>query len=411
MASDLESSAADVGGAADFAAGGLDKLSTEIGSAGAFDSTDIHDPQRLLEYKRQKIEADHEGVRGAAGSVESKLFGLPSYQGEMDTLSDAERYAATGDARSSAASLAQQERSRLRNLQQGLDTAVAEESKTEFQRQIDAVNQSYADQLEAADDVVHNHSYWSQGLHSRAEANQYAEHLKKSASALHDSALDSLNRKNLAGQEHDQVQLSILNREAAGDITGATRATLEMHLDDEENAIDPNDKQRLKNFAEISQKTMANFDAEVARQQKLQGEQVDDQIAQMHEKSKEAQLRAAGKSNEADVAQLQFETAEQVKSYQQQADAQADPARNKQYLQLAQAAQESGKEQLDALQKEQQRQNTQAPALNSAAHGGAALDDALATKLADAAKKLDDAATKLDRAIGGPNKSVTSVKD
>jgi hypothetical protein len=408
---DSGSSPADPAGGVDFAASNLDKPMGEIGNAASFDRTDIHDPQHLLDYKREKIEADHGGLRGVLGSIYSTVGIQPSYHSEMDQLSDAEGYTRAGDVRFSADASAQQERTRLRQLQAGLDAQLASAGKTQYQQQLEAANQTYTDELQAANEIANNRTYRSQGFHSQAEANQYAAHLKNLVAAVHDAEVTKLQRANLIDQEQDQLQLSILNQEASGDVTGAARTTLEMHLDAQEDAIDPNDKNRLNTFAEIRDKTLANFEVGVARQKKMQTEQFDDQIAEMHEKSKEAQLRAAGKTNVADAAHLQFDIDQQVRSFHEKADAEPDPVKKNHLLQLAEAAQETGKEQLDALQKEQQRHNAQAPALNSAAHGAAGLDDALAGKLTDAAKKLDDAATKLDRAVAGPNKSLTSVKD
>src|ERR1700728_1567607 len=170
MASD--SGTADTGGATDFAASDLDKLTGEIGSAGSFDRTDFHDPEQLLEYKQAKIDADHQGLRGAIGSLHSAVGIQPSYQHEMDVLSEAQRYAAVGDGKASAYSAAQKKGNSLRELQAALDAAAANETKTAFQQQLDAINQNYADQRQAADQVQ-GHTYWSQGFHSHAEANAY----------------------------------------------------------------------------------------------------------------------------------------------------------------------------------------------------------------------------------------------
>jgi hypothetical protein len=411
MADEFESSAGDVGGAADFAASGLDKVTGEIGSAGAFDRTDIHDPQQLLEYKRAKIEADHEGLRGLAGSVESKLFHLPTLEGEMSTLSDAERYSSIGDARSSADATAHEQSDRLRQLMAWMDAQVAAAGKTGYQQGMDDVNQQYSNALQTADQIANNRTAWSQGFKNQAEADQFADHLRKDATAIHDAQWTKLQREKLIQEAGDQARLGILNREAAGDTTGAARAALEMQLDASEDAIDPNDKQRLEMFARIRRQSLANFDADLARQNKLQDEHFDDQMAQFREESKEAKLRAAGKSDEADAAHLQFETNEQAKWYREQADAETDPEKKKRLLMLAQAAEAAGKDQRDALQQEQQRHNTQSPALDSTSHAGPTLDDALVTKLTDATKKLDDAVAKLDRALAGPNKPLTSVKD
>jgi hypothetical protein len=59
----------------------------------------------------------------------------------------------------------------------------------------------------------------------------------------------------------------MLNKAAAGDTTGAARTALENQLDSEEDATDPNDKERLQRFGAIRQQTLANFDADAARRE------------------------------------------------------------------------------------------------------------------------------------------------
>ena len=387
-------------------------IGDKINNAGAFDRTDIHDPQQFLEYKRGKIDKDYENWSDAAiNSIYASIGVAPSYQEEMDQLSDAQSYYSAGEARSSAASAAQREGDRLRQLMARMDAHVAAAGKTGYQQGMDDVNQQYSDALQTADQIANGRTAWSQGFRSQAEADQFADHLRKDASAIHDAQWTKLQREKLIQEAGDQVRLGILNREATGDTTGAARAALEMQLDASEDAIDPNDKQRLEMFAKIRKQSLANFDADVARQNKLQDEHFDDQMAQFREESKEAKLRAAGKTDEADAAHLQFETDQQAKWYREQADAETDPEKKKRLLMLAQAAEASGKDQRDALQQEQQRQNAQSPSLGSAPHASPMLDDALVTKLTDATKKLNDVVAKLDRALAGPNKPLTSVKD
>jgi hypothetical protein len=71
---------------------------------------------------------------------------------------------------------------------------------------------------------------------------------------------------------------------------------MENELDSENLAIDPNDKERQKQFAEIRKKSLANFDANTARQRKLEENQSNDRIMAIREQAQEAQLRAAGKT-------------------------------------------------------------------------------------------------------------------
>jgi hypothetical protein len=88
-----------------------------------------------------------------------------------------------------------------------------------------------------------------------------------------------------------------------------------------------------------------------------------------------------------------------------------DPVKKEQLLGEAAAADEAGKQDQDALQKELQRTNAQASALNSTQHGGLGPNaEDLAGKLADTAKRLGDAATKLDKLVSNA-KTPTVLKD
>jgi hypothetical protein len=407
----MGSGAADTAGALDFAVGNTEKVTNEIGSAGAFNRTDIHDPQQQLDYKRAKIEGEHEGLRGLVGSAYSALGIQPSYQQEMDELTEAQQYSAAGDTKFSADSNAQQENARLQQLRAQLDATAASETKTEYQRQLESINQSYANQLQAADRVANDKTFWSQRFKSQAEANAFAEHLRQSATAIHDAEFDKLERGKLIELGSDQTRLGVLNKEAAGDTTGAARAALENRLDSEEEAIDPNDKERLQRFGAIRQQTLANFDADAARQGTFRAAQSDERVQALHEEAMEAQLRGEGKTDEAREAGLKFSTEQRVRELQEAADAENDPVRKQQLLREAAAADEAGKQDRDALQKELQRTNAQAPALNSAQHGGLGPNaEDLAGKLADTAKRLDDTATKLDKLVSNA-KTPAILKD
>jgi hypothetical protein len=263
----MGSGAADTAGALDFAVGNTEKATSEIGGAGSFDRADIHDPQQQLDYKREKIEGEHQGLRGVAGSVYSAFGWQPSYQQEMDELTEAQQYSAAGDTKFSADSNAQQQNARLQQLRAQLDATAASETKTQFQLQRESIDRNYTSQVRAADDVTNDKTFWSQGFKSPAEANAFAEHLRQSASAIHDAEFDKLEGGELIELGSDQTRLNMLNKAAAGDTTGAARTALENQLDSEEDATDPNDKERLQRFGAIRQQTLANFDADAARRE------------------------------------------------------------------------------------------------------------------------------------------------
>ena len=53
MPADPDMNPADVLGAVGFLADNAEKITNEISNAGAFDRTDLHDPQQQLDYKRE----------------------------------------------------------------------------------------------------------------------------------------------------------------------------------------------------------------------------------------------------------------------------------------------------------------------------------------------------------------------
>lgn len=215
----------------------------------------------------------------------------------------------------------------------------------------------------------------------------------------------------LEQKREDQSRLNILKQRGAGNEVGADRSEIDSELTAEENSLDPHDNERLSRLHAIHQQTLANFDADAARRRKLEEAQADDRIAELKEEGYEAELQGEGKTDEATAAHLKFATDLRVRQLREQAEIEIDPEIKQQLQRQADAAQDAGAKERDALQREQQRHNSQVPPLNSAGHGGTVLDDALANKLTDAAKKLDDAATKLGQALSGNRKTLTSVKD
>jgi hypothetical protein len=409
MPSDPEMNPADAFGVMDFVVNNTEKVTNEIGNAGAFDRTDIHDPQQQLDYKRAKIEGEHQGLRGVVSAAYSALGWQPSYQQEMDESTNAQRYAAAGDTKYAEDASKQQENARLQQLRAQLENAAASETKTDFQRQRESIDQNYAEQLQAANQIENGRTFQSQGFKSQADANAYAQHLREVAGAIHDAEGDKLSLARAGQMESGQGRLDVLNQAAAGDETGAARTALENELGSEQLAIDPNDKERVKQFSAVREKSLANFDADAARQSNLQAVQSNDRIAAMREEAKDAELQGEGKTDEAKIAALKFQTEQRVRSLQEQADAEGDSTKKAQLQQEAAAAAEAGKTERDALQMELQRHNTQAPAL-AGASGGNAISGAVANNLAEVSKKLDDAATKLEKAISNL-KTLTVLKD
>ncbi len=317
----------DVAGAFGFAAGAVDTLTGEFANAGKYDRTDIHDADEMAEYKRGKIENEHQGLRGVAGYVYSHLGLVPSYQSEMNTLTDAQDSAHRADATSAVASEAQKSQQQLQQLRQQMDAAVSNQNKTAYQRDLENVNANFNQTVTAANSIANDKTFFSQGFHSQADANAYVEHLKNDAEKIHNSDLAKL-----AGDRYDEMQtgneqLEVLQRLGAGDKVGAAREALESGLNAKERQIDPNDIEKIKQYEQISKQSLANFDAGAARQSKLQESQTDDQIAGFQEEAKEAQLRAAGRDDEAMVAALTFSTQQRVRSLQEQVDAEIDPTR------------------------------------------------------------------------------------
>jgi hypothetical protein len=383
------------GDAADFAVTGLDKLSGEIGNAGTFDKPDIRDPQQLLEYKRAKIEAEHEGLRGVVAHVHSAIWGQPSYQSEMARLGDVEQYSAEDDAKSAAAVRAQQEHLRLEQFSQGLDSTLAAEGKTDVQRERESADQSLDATLQLADQIASGRTFFSQGFKNQTEANAFAAHLRQSAAAIHTAERDKIEMAREGQHASDQAQLDAVNQEARGDITGATRTLLENQLNEERMTIDPNDKDRVAMFDLIDRGKLANFDADVASKSKFDKAQIDDRIAGFQEDSREAELRAEGKGDEAQIDALKFKNRQAIKSLREQSDATADPTQRAELQKAIDAATSAGNSQLDSLRKQLQLESHAGDPSASPLHDG----KDIAPAFAEAVKKLDDAATKLDEAL------------
>lgn len=400
MAVDSDTQAVDFAGALGFAFDNVEKVINEAGNAGVFDRTDIHDPQQQLEAKRAKIWEEHQGLRGLVGAVYSALDWQPSYQEQMDELTSAQQYSAIGDAKSAAALNSNQMHAQLQQLRSQVDSAAANTTKSEFEQQMESLGKSYHDQLQAADQIQNGRTYWSQGFKSQAEANAYAQHLRDAAGAIHDAESKKLWVARFGQMESDQGRLSVLNQLATGDTTGAARAALETELDTQQLAIDPNDKERLQQFQEIREKSLANFDADAAKQAKFSQSQSDDRIAALREEAKDAQLRGEGKDDEAKVSALNFATEQRARSLQEQADAEGDSTRKAQLLREAAAATQAGQTERDALQRELRRgdSNTDGSGIGSGSN------------LADVSKRLENATTKLEKMVSNL-KNVSLLKD
>jgi hypothetical protein len=218
----------------------------------------------------------------------------------------------------------------------------------------------------------------------------------------------------LSRQPNDADKLRAAKLEAAGDVRGASRQEIDEGFSDQERSLDPYDDKERTRLQEIHQQALANYDAEAARQSKLQEAQSNDRIAALQEEANDARLRGEGKTDEAGIAALKFQTEQCVRSLQEQADAEGDSTRKAQLQKEAAAAADAGKTERDALQKELQRTNAQSPALAAATAqagtGANGLAGASGNNLAEVSKKLDDAATKLDKAISNL-KTLVLLKD
>ncbi len=396
----------------------LDSLLDEIHGASIYDRTDIKDNQQFADYKRSKIEGEYGGTRGAANQLYGILGLQPSYQAEMAALTEGSNYTHAGDAKFANDSDQQEARQQLQQLQVQMDAAISGESKTAFRRQWEAIDANLAQTVAAANSIANDKTFYGQVFHSQAEANAYADHLKSDAEKIHDSEFTKLESARYDEMQTGQERLEVLQRSGAGDKEGAAREALESSLNAEGRKIDPNDIEKVKQFEQIYNQSLANFDADAAHKAKLQEAQTDDQIQSFQEEAKEAQLRAAGRTDDARVEGLNFSTQQRVKSLQEAADAETDPVRKAQLQREIAAANSAGKIEQDALQQEIQREhisNTQASALSAVSQLANSNMNALhdaggASNLADAVKKLDAATTKLDKALSD-SKTLVLVKD
>jgi hypothetical protein len=390
-------------------------IGEKVNNSGIFDRTDFHNPLDQLENKRNKIDKDYESWQAAAINSAYSALGLePSNQEKMDELTGAQRSYAAGETKSAEDLAAQQENSRLQQLRAQFDNTVASETKSDIQRQREAINQNYAEALQTANQIENGRTFQSQGFKSQADANTYAQHLREAAAAIHTAEGNKAELARAGELASGQGRLDVLKQTAAGDTTGAARTALENQLDSEQLAIDPNDKERLQQFGKVRDQALANFDADAARQDKFQATQSNERILALREKAKDAELRGDGKSDEAKISDLNFQTEQRVRLLQEQADAAGDSKTKTGFQQEAAAAADAGKRERDALQKELQRTNGQAPALagvtGQSGAGAKGLDGAAAGNLAEVSKKLEDAATKLEKAISNL-KTLTVLKD
>lgn len=303
----------------------VDQVATEIGNAGVFDDPNVSDPGEALRLKRQKIEDEHQGLRGAFNYLLGLAHIEPTFQSKMNTPADADRKYKTGELQSNERLQAQQAQGKLQQWRTEMDSAVADEQETDEQRKKDSIERSYKSEVQAADDVATNKTYWSQGFKSQQEAQAYSGNIKYDAEAIRQSEFQKLD----------------------------------------------------------------DSDAATARQAKLQEEQSDDRIAAFREEAKEAQLRGEGRNDDARVAGLDFSTQQRVRSLQEQADAETDPTRKAQLQREIAAAADAGKIERDALPQELQHASQVANSnLNARGGDTAGLSDVL-SKLNAAAAKLD----------------------
>ncbi len=303
----------------------VDQLTTEIGDAGIFDDPNVSDPAEALRLKRQKIEGEHQGLRGVFNYFLGLAHVEPTFQAEMKTIADAQSKYNAGEVQSNERLQAQQAQAKLQQWRAELDSGAADEQKTDDQRKQDSIERSYKSEVQAADDVATNKTYWSQGFKSQQEAQAYSDDIKRDAEAIRQSELQKL----------------------------------------------------------------GDSDATAARQAKLQEEQSDDRIAAFREEAKEAQLRGEGRNDDARVAGLDFSTQQRVRSLQEQADAETDPTRKAQLQREIVAAADAGKIERDALPQELQNASQVANSnLNPRGGDTAGLSDAV-SKLNAATTKLD----------------------
>jgi hypothetical protein len=243
---------------------------------------------------------------------------------------------------------------------------------------------------------------------------QSASQGNRNKSAFQQFANELQGESRLAQQSNDADKLRAAKLEAAGDVRGARRLEFDEGFSTQERSLDPYDDKERTRLQEIHQQALANYDAEAARQSKLQEAQSNDRIAALQEEANDAQLRGEGKTDEAGIAAPKFQTEQRVRSLQEQADAEGDSTRKAQLQKEAAAAADADKTERDALQKELQRTNAQSPALAAATAqagtGANGLAGASGNNLAEVSKKLDDAATKLDKAISNL-KTLVLLKD
>jgi hypothetical protein len=383
-----------VGDALQFATDNTDRLADEIGNAGIFDEPSVTDPLEMLRRKRQKIEGEHEGTRGAVNWLLGVLGIEPSYSDEIGQLDEAEREYKDRDAQANASQQSAEAKKKLLELLRRRHTAAIEGAKSSLEQQSDEIQQEYQQQIDEAD-AIKTQPYYRLGLGSEAELQRDVQKLKDDAETLRSERQRELGQTSLNQIWDDQGRQKELQLEGAGDSTGAQRQALLNDLYRQREQIDPRDQDRLNRFQKIQDQALQNFDAETARQKKLQQAQSDDELAKYKEEKHEAELRSAGKDDEAQLDALKFSIEQRTKSLREQADAEVDPVRKAQLEREADASAGAEKSDLDALRKQLQRESQPGNPNVTPLRDG----KDIAPGFADAVKKLDDAATKLDKAL------------
>jgi len=230
---------------------------------------------------------------------------------------------------------------------------------------------------------------------SQLEANMPAE-----SDALHDQALGAIDAiGNAPAGIQDSYRKQMNELVEAQQYSGSADAKL---------SADSNSQQENAHLQQLRAQLDATAASETKMEFQLRRESIDRKYV---EQFQPADHGANDKADDAGAAGVKFSTEQRVRELREAADAENDPVRKQQLLREAAAADEAGKQDRDALQKELQRANAQASALNSTQHGGLGPNvEDVSGRLADTAKRLDDAATKLDKLVSNA-KTPTVLKD
>jgi hypothetical protein len=340
----------------DLAVGGYESLFEQIGRMREESSLSKQsgDPYQLMQRE--------ENLRGATYDGPTGLLRYLLHKSDADAASMdfaqadlAERKADKGQT-STQQIIANVNDFRAKHDQSRIEAELAQ-SQGPFAAETLRVGREYDQAIEEAETLGQKSlSSYGRQFQPPADLQKAVNEMKSNAGIARDAELGRIQNEKRASQVEDAGHLKSLELQAAGDTTGAKRQDLVNQLDAELFASPPQDWEAGQRYDHIRKLALSNFDADAARQKKLEGAESQDRLRGFQEETTEANLRAQGKDWDADFAAMKFKTDQRVRGLHEKADAEGDAEKKKQLNQQADAAAAAWKADVDAMVQEHQRE-------------------------------------------------------